>query len=727
MAAYARKSAKTLTCNKDVVPTELQASYSFGNATDPTDDLNGWETVVKGNPASVTGHLGRAHSAYKFDGSTSSGRVLVRAGEDQYEHHTVGPRGSGVETVGFESFGVSMWFKTSTPTSGMFSLQDEKNETWMNGETSPNGATDRHVWMENSQIHVSMHHRDVDPWGSKSIAVVPLDRMNPLTNDKWHHVVYTHGAAGEFVYIDGKEVYSVQNATHAGIDQTINWDGNAQIGYSVSATGAATGQQGTWMDRRYFTGTIDDVTLYKNELNQSEVDALYFDCAYDAQYNARKVLKMLTCNKDVVPTELQASYSFGNATDPTDDLNGWETVVKGNPASVTGHLGRAHSAYKFDGSTSSGRVLVRAGEDQYEHHTVGPRGSGVETVGFESFGVSMWFKTSTPTSGMFSLQDEKNETWMNGETSPNGATDRHVWMENSQIHVSMHHRDVDPWGSKSIAVVPLDRMNPLTNDKWHHVVYTHGAAGEFVYIDGKEVYSVQNATHAGIDQTINWDGNAQIGYSVSATGAATGQQGTWMDRRYFTGTIDDVTLYKNELNQSEVDALYFDCARCQSATIPSELQASFGLGSASDPSDNTNGWETTVHNSPSSVAGHLGRADSAYYFEAKSWSTSDRFIVRAGEGQYEHYNTRNDKTGGVLTGSGVETVGFKSFGVSMWFKTSTPSCGLFSLQDEGDLNQNSESQPTGIPDRSIWLDNGQMKVMKTEPQSADHALNESVP
>jgi len=86
--------------------------------------------------------------------------------------------------------------------------------------------------------------------------------ISAVPNTNWHHIAITRAGITDSIYIDGVLDKRANNGTAGFADS----GGNAfRIGYAV----------GWWRGADYFTGSIDDVRIYKATLLSSQIKQLY--------------------------------------------------------------------------------------------------------------------------------------------------------------------------------------------------------------------------------------------------------------------------------------------------------------------------------------------------------------------------------------------------------------------------------------------------------------------
>jgi len=190
----------------------LQAHYTFdGHWSATTTGSHNWATSMSGSSYGVAG---QHDTALNFDGND---RIQVNAGG----------------AVSENNFGISLWFKTSNTNAGGLFCVDYAGH-------------DRHFGIASDRIYIRTW-----PHGSQHPGTAGM------ASNTWRHAVYTVGPSGEKIFVDGSLIHHRSGVTSS----SYNWDQYAYIGWST--------------DRGYFNGQIDDVKIYDNELDQTEVSNLY--------------------------------------------------------------------------------------------------------------------------------------------------------------------------------------------------------------------------------------------------------------------------------------------------------------------------------------------------------------------------------------------------------------------------------------------------------------------
>ncbi|MFM2393191.1 MAG: hypothetical protein RLZZ546_1173 [Bacteroidota bacterium] len=243
---------------------------------------------------------------------------------------------------------------------------------------------------------------------------------NALVVGTWKHVVMTHDGAKDIIYMDG--VLVNEKAVVGALDKTKHPLG---IGYDPIDNGS------------FFDGAIDDVQIYNNAMNATEVKALY-----DAQKTA-----------PVVTDKLIASYAFSN---DGVDATAYKNNASGAGASFSkDRFGKANKATSFNGKNA---YMKAANSPQMNSNLLS---------------VSFWAKVNTlPASGEVYLLS-------------NGG-----WQERWKISLPSHGKPVFTTHAATCCN-DLDSGdgNALPIGTWKHVVMTHDGVEDKIYMSGVLVNS----------------------------------------------------------------------------------------------------------------------------------------------------------------------------------------------------------------------------------------------
>lgn len=214
----------------------LVASYPFnGNAQDVSG--NGYHLTVQ-NAILTNGRHNQPNGAYYFNGTNAG---LYITGENEFYSN---------------EYTYSVWFKVSSlPTTG-------KNETIL---AIGGSAKDCGISISNKYLN---QFSGLGVWsysGSTSSANSIQD--GSFNSSGWHHIVSVQTDDSLLMYLDGQFVKSV-------------YTGGAP-GYSGSNLGLFIGFRSGFSQP--FTGTLDDVRIWKRALNSGEVKTLYQNISTDLE------------------------------------------------------------------------------------------------------------------------------------------------------------------------------------------------------------------------------------------------------------------------------------------------------------------------------------------------------------------------------------------------------------------------------------------------------------
>ncbi len=137
-----------------------------------------------------------------------------------------------------DSLSVETWFKTTTSSGKIVGFGSSST-------SASSGTYDRHLYMNNGRVI----------WGVYDTGSRTVQTTSTYNDGKWHHVVGSLGKAGMALYVDGQLVATRPETT---LGQRF-W-GNWHIG-----------GDSTWAGNQNFTGDIDEVAVYANELSPAKV------------------------------------------------------------------------------------------------------------------------------------------------------------------------------------------------------------------------------------------------------------------------------------------------------------------------------------------------------------------------------------------------------------------------------------------------------------------------
>lgn len=382
---------------------------------------------------------------------------------------------------------------------------------------------------------------------SSSSSFYALSASGLVSENQWHHLVYTFGSGGVKIYLDKQLVAT--NGYTGGLS------GNPEpiiLGSGAWRTGNNESAPADLFD--HFIGKIDDVRLYQGELDSTEIDALYdqtdnncTDCPNDDVLEAHWPLDV--CSLD------------GTSDEILDVINGY------NGASVDGAAILEDGKFCQSGDFSgSGDHLNIPNVSAFE------AGKGAVSFWFNAADLSHSNTTSQGGQGLFSRDST-------GYDNGGHVT---IWL---QPNGSFRVRHQDTSSNNEINTGVLASANT-----WHHLVYTWGSDGMRLYLDGALVGSNVNFTQGtvGNSEPIIFAANAwQTGNSESLPTDL---------KDFFQGQIDEIKFYSTQIDSSTVSDLFaessYDCTSCNNDILVAQYQFEqdswSGNGAVTDNSNSGN-------------------------------------------------------------------------------------------------------------------------------------------
>ena len=158
--------------------------------------------------------------------------------------------GSASYLNSLSQFSISVWFNLTTAASNKCIVSD-----W-NYNTSPFG----HFALQTQDASGSNYALLLFIKAASDVGVNNVKTSAILTENTWHHAVFTYNSGTVNCYIDGSSVSLTTNGT---IPTTLtSQDGNLLIGQFAGLS-------------RYWNGKIDEVAIFNRALNTTEIAALY--------------------------------------------------------------------------------------------------------------------------------------------------------------------------------------------------------------------------------------------------------------------------------------------------------------------------------------------------------------------------------------------------------------------------------------------------------------------
>lgn len=336
----------------------------------------------------------------------------------------------------------------------------------------------------------------------------------PINAGQWYNVVlYYDGVAhSQSLYVDG-----VLQGTQSG-----TWSPPSNIyflaGYQQQSC-SFTDPSGHCGDlAHYFGGQIDDLKGYNHALSASDISSLQSQRAYIGKSNTTAASPLSSGLVGYWSLDGDATnWSTGKTADKSGQGNTGQLVSMSTTTSpVSGKVGQALNFNGANSCITTQKSLSNA----------------------SAFSLAAWVNAS-------SLGNRIGFVGQNDAIEFGFADTTHIagWTPNGN-------------GGNTLSY-PVD--STFLN-RWHYVVFSGDAGGEYLYVDGVRVASGTGSSNFGSSAyTVN------IGCAVwDASG------------NYFAGKSDDVRIYNRALSASEVSQLY---AMGQSgATIAKSNAANIGSG-----------------------------------------------------------------------------------------------------------------------------------------------------
>lgn len=342
-----------------------------------------------------------------------------------------------------------------------------------------------------------------------------------VQENRWHHLVYTWGGNGMRIYLDGvlrnsPTAYTGGFSTN-GVPITIG--ANAWT-YSSSNSASRKNQL-----KDFFIGAVDEVRIYDEQLNASQISNLE---QLDPQ-------SCTNCSSDPV---LISHWS--------GDVCSFEQNVL--PDVVSGINGVIRNGITNEYSSRFCQGLVFDGTQSYA--TVAHNNDLEIAQG----AVSMWVKLSDLN---HSNTSDAGGNGLFAKDSVNYANGGHFELRvDANGKVQVRHQTTS--SSKTMGT----SSQVIFENQWHHIVYSFGAAGSYIYVDGQAVHHESNYVNglATNDDTIV--------LGASARRATRGSTAASNYRDFLLGEMDHVKIFMNQPTQLDINEWYTElaanCTTCNS-------------------------------------------------------------------------------------------------------------------------------------------------------------------
>ncbi len=262
----------------------LVADYPFnGNATDET--YNGHDGTIHGGAALTFDRFGNANSAYNFDGS--SGYIEI---------------GTSLDFPSWTSYSVSLWFLNDGGgdwSSGYGQKIIDKTVYWHDFYLSlgPINPT-----RQDGEIRFKTHE-GVGPVSTHGTYLI--DSTADFRDSAWHHVVINKDGSDGELWVDGELSESADDV------KTVYNNTSLLFGYSLSSDS---------LQRRYWSGDIDDIRIYDQAISEVDVKRLHMEGVPPADMLTEVVESIVTLNiQEGLANSLDAKLD--SAIGALDDVN----------------------------------------------------------------------------------------------------------------------------------------------------------------------------------------------------------------------------------------------------------------------------------------------------------------------------------------------------------------------------------------------------------------------
>lgn len=458
---------------------------------------------------------------------------------------------------------VAFWFKTSD-------LSHSSNRgyggqgLWSKDSSGWDAGGDHlTIWLK-SDGAIRVRHQN-DQGSSDDISL--LTESHSVQENQWHHLVYTWGSQGSYLYLDGEgEELRRRNDDDddddggdddddggdddddGGDDDDDGGDDDDDGGdngdnYSseirslannpepivVGANAWTTENYGSSNNLKdYFRGQIDDIRLYAGQLTLDETEALYEMDNPDS---------CLDC--PVAEPELVAQYSAdtcgidGNGGTYVDSVNGYNGMFYNG---VEARSGKFCNSVYFNG------------DDEYisiPH---------VQEFNIAQGAIALWVLVPDLTFENRDGGSHSGQTLFSKDSQgyDNGGKHLTMWVQ-SDGSIRVRHQTTNNNNLYNVN----SSAGAISQGQWHHVMYTWGENGKRLYIDGALASNLDGFS-PGIETNPE---PIVLGASATLTGNSVSEEAKL--NSWFKGKLDDVRIYGSaQPDDSFVAAVATDEVSC---------------------------------------------------------------------------------------------------------------------------------------------------------------------
>ena len=369
-----------------------------------------------------------------------------------------------------------------------------------------------------------------------------------VRENTWHHVVYTWGPSGMQIYLDGSLRASRSDYTGGFVGDSLPLavGANAWQFNPNNSTSTRVSQL-----RDFFLGSVDEIRIYDEQLE-------------DAQVAALEQLSSQTCTSCTSDPQIVAHWGADVCSISQNqliDVEGGMNAVAQNGVGIN-FASRFCQGMTFDGSQSYATV---------EHDSRLQIASGA---------ISMWFKipdlshSNNSGEGGNALISKDSLNFKNG-----GHLEARVSASGT---IEIRHQTTTSSKFFNTGSTPVVEEN-----KWHHFVYSFGANGASIYVDGVERYSDPTYTNglATNDEVLVFGATGRVA-DHDATSASN-------FRDFLQGELDHIKFYRNQPNGADVQQWFTEtpsqCVTCDSVVAQYSFdEANAQTGVVEDISGNGN-------------------------------------------------------------------------------------------------------------------------------------------
>ncbi|MGQ8366061.1 DUF6701 domain-containing protein [Glaciecola sp. 1036] len=452
------------------------------------------------------------------------------------------------------------------PDSSLFNLSEGSVSVWVNVpdidyENAPSAGRmtvlSKDLYNSNSGGILNIW---IDDFGAvranhaNSSTSVTVNTTSGLINEnQWHHIVYTFGSDGARLYVDGN-----LKATYLSFTSGLTSNGTPMaIGANTWLYNAASYDPRSTQLRDFFKGSIDEVKIYNTQLNATQVSQLHNE----------QPQTCTDCSSDpVLVSHWSADVCSFDQSALLDVQSGHNGIIRQGISNV--FSSRMCQGLSFDGNQSYATI---AHNDDFK---------------IANGAISMWAKISDLS---HSNNSSVGGNALFSKDRLNFGDGGHLYLVvDASGQIAVRHQSTTD--SVFMTTSPV-----IEEGKWHHIVYSFGANGTQIYVDG--ILVLNNASHT----------NGLFSNSDDIVLGATSkyrQLGAYDPAQYgdfLLGEMDEVKIYRNQPTAQDVSSWYTasppdSCTTCNSLVAQYSFEDTTVSGSTINDIAG-NGYSGTLANS----------------------------------------------------------------------------------------------------------------------------------